>query len=122
MGLGDDQMDALLTRIITSWDVRAANETPLGLPQFDRNALDEVPLDVYNLLVDAAQPLKDAVDQAGKAATGNGTGSAPTSSPEIIQGSAESPQTSSTTSSPTDGSPNDGTGPPPSWPNSPSSS
>src|SRR5690348_3808419 len=67
MGLGDDQMDALLTRVITSWDVKGADGTPLGLPRFDKNALEDLPLDVYNLLVEAAQPLKAAVDGAGKA-------------------------------------------------------
>lgn len=121
MGLEDAQMDALLARIITSWSL-----FDYGLPMRDPTSLDEIPLDTYNALVEAAKPYKDAIDKTGKASTpANGTGSTTTSSPSgqatpILQGSAISPQESSTTSSSGAGSPNDGTGPQPSPSSSPS--
>lgn len=89
MGVSDDQMDALLARIITSWNVRpAAGGDPLGLPMFDPDVLDEIPLDTYNALVAAAQPHKDAVEQStGKSTPANGTASNGSSSPAMIQGS-----------------------------------
>lgn len=116
MGIGDDQMDALLTRIITEWEVRAANGTSLGLPLFDKSSLDEMPLDTYNDLCEAAKPYRDAIDNVGKAPTlGSGTASTDTSSPPaqtppILQGSAISQPESSPTPSNSDGSPNGGTG------------
>lgn len=122
MGLGDDKMDALLTRVITSWDVRSAKGEPLGLPQFDNTALDQVPLDVYNLLVEAAEPLMNAVDGAGKATTPNEIGSSDTSSPATLQASVISQAEQSTAPSSGDGSPNGGTGLPPSPMSSPSPS
>jgi hypothetical protein len=88
MGIGDDQMDALLARIITSWDVRpASGGEPLALPMFDPAVLDDVPLDTYNALVDAATPHKDAIDKTGKSTKTSETASTTGSSPAILQGS-----------------------------------
>lgn len=107
MGLDDDQTDALLARIITSWSL-----FNYGLPMMDPTSLDEIPLDTYNALVEAAKPYKDAIDKTGKGSTSpNGTGSATSSSPAILQGSAISTPEPSVTSSSSAGSPNAGTGP-----------
>lgn len=128
MGLGDDQMDALLTRIIIDWGVQAANGTPLRVPMLDNTALDEMPLDTYGELCQAAQPYRDAIDKTGKApALTSGNASTATSSPAspappILQGSAESIPTPSDAPSNGAGSPNDGSGPQPSPMSSPLSS
>lgn len=89
MGISDDQMDALLARIITSWDVRPAEGgAPLALPMADPSVLDEVPLDTYNALTEAATPYMDAVNKSmGKSATMSENPSSGTSSPAIVQGS-----------------------------------
>lgn len=94
MGIADDQMDALLARIIKSWSLAEFN-----LPMFDISSLDEIPLDTYNALVDAAEPYKDAINKVGKAPTMlSGTSSTVTSAPETPEPSTETSSTPSTTS------------------------
>jgi hypothetical protein len=85
MGLQDDQMDALLCRIITSWSLQL-----YGLPMADPSSLDEIPLDTYNALCEAAKPYKEAIDAAGKSSTVKGIESTGSSSPETPQPSKPS--------------------------------
>ena len=89
MGMQDAQMDALLVRIITQWSL-----INYGIPMADPSSLDEIPLSYYNALVSAAEPYKEAIDNAGKSTKENSKESEPISSPAIIQGSAESPPAS----------------------------
>lgn len=117
-GIADEQMDALLARIITSWSL-----FNYALPIADPSSLDEIPLDTYNALVDAAQPYKDAIDKAGKAPALTSVGASDaTSSQEIVQGSVMTPSPASTAPWSGAGSPSDGGGHPQSQTSNPSSS
>lgn len=78
MSIADDQMDALLARIITMWSYTH------GHPLVVSTALDDIPLEAYNILVEAATPYKEAVDNAGKSSTQSETESTNTSSPETL--------------------------------------
>jgi len=78
MDVADKQMDALLTRIILTWTM-----PEYGSPQIDPEVLDRLPLKVYDALVDAAQPYKEAVDRVGKSPTTSANESTGTSSPAI---------------------------------------
>lgn len=89
MDVADKQMDALLTRIILSWTL-----ADYGSPQIDPEVLDRLPLKVYDALVDAAQPYKEAVDRVGKSPTTSASGSTGTSSPEIADTSVTSTSSS----------------------------
>ncbi|GAA4626874.1 hypothetical protein GCM10023196_036900 [Actinoallomurus vinaceus] len=84
MSITDVQMDALLTRIITSWDVRDVDGQPLGIPIADPEALDRVPLDDYGTLVEEAKPYKDKIDAAGKSRTEKSNDSSASSPPESL--------------------------------------
>jgi hypothetical protein len=78
MGLQDDQMDALLARIITMWSYTHGHPAAPG-----STALDDIPLEAYDALVEAAAPYKEAVDKAGKSTPATGNVSTVTSSPGI---------------------------------------
>lgn len=80
MDISDVQMDALLARIITSWDVRDENGQQYGHPLADPSVLDDIPIDPYNALVEAAKPYKEKIDAVGKSSTANASNS-PASSP-----------------------------------------
>ncbi len=51
----------------------------------DPSSLDEIPLDTYNALCEAAKPYKEAIDAAGKSSTVKEIGSTGSSSPETPQ-------------------------------------
>jgi hypothetical protein len=83
MSIADDQMDALLARLITMWSFTH------GHPMANPAALDELSLEDYNELVQVAQPYKDAVDNAGKSSKPNGKDSVSSSEPATPQTSVQ---------------------------------
>jgi len=91
------QRNAVLRRLITSWAVKNPDNgqmypIPVAQNPDDPNpVLDEIPLDIYDVLIEAIAPHMDRLENAGKSSTTSAEGSSSGSTPVTPATSVTSP-------------------------------